>query len=140
MSTISTIHTLVPGGNIPLGYFDEDNIRFIQKKIIEILRREIKNDILFDRPSIIRIMERVLLERIENIPSMNNRVLMYLANEYRVHQAETSKRLNWEENFVLSQRFFDPLVAVSRYDQQLTTPPNRLNVPRVGGTTRFYFT
>jgi len=140
MSSVSTIHTLVPNATIPLGYYDEDNIRFIQKKIIEVLKRVFIQDILIDRGSIIRIMERVLLERIEPIPKMNQRVIMCITNEYMVHQLDVSKKLKAEEHYVLSQRLYDPSVEVSHFDPQKIKLANRLGWPRVGGTVRFYYT
>ena len=140
MGSVSTISTLVPNANVPLGYFDEDNIRFIQNKIREVLRREFKQDILIDRESIIRLMERSLEDRIETIPKMNQRVIMYATNDFRIHQLEADKHLKWEAHYVESQRFYDPTTEVSRFDPQITKTSNRLGVPRVGGTSRFYFT
>lgn len=140
MSTITTIHTLVPNANVPYGYFDEDNIVFIQRKIKEVLKREFKQDILIDRGSIIRLMERALLDRIETVPLMNQRVIMYAASEFRVYQLEVNKHLKWEAHYTLSQRLYDPSVEISRYDPQIVVRPNRLGNPRVGGTLRFYFT
>ena len=140
MSTISTVNTLVPNANVPLGYLDEDNIRFIQAKIKEVLKREFKQDILIDRASIIRLMNRVLEERIETVPKMNQRVVMYATNEFRVHQLDVDKHLKWEAHYVQSQRFYDPTTEVSRFDFQKTKLANRLGWPAVGGTTRFYFT
>jgi len=140
MSTISTIHTLVPNASIPLGYFDEDNIRFIQEKIVEVLRREFKQDILIDRGGIIRLMERALLDRIETVPKMNQRVVMYATNEFRVHQLQVDKHLKLEAHYVLSQRLYDPSVEISRYDPQNVKLANRLGYPAVGGTHRFYYT
>ncbi len=140
MSTISTIHTLVPNANIPIGYFDEDNILFIQKKIVEVLKREFKQDILVDRASIIRIMERVLLERIETVPKLNERCIMVITNEFRVHQLEVDKNLKLEAHYVSSQLFYDSTTEVVRYDPQAIKLANRLGYPRVSGTVRFYFT
>lgn len=140
MSTLGTIHTLVPNANIPLGYFDEDNIEFIQRKIREVLKREFKQDILFDRASVIRLMSRALMDRVDTIPFLNQRTVMYAANEFRNYQLEVDKHLKWEAHYVLSQRLYDPSVEISRYDPQLIHPPNRLGVAKVGGTTRFYFT
>ncbi len=139
-STQSTLHTLVPNAAIPLGYFDEDNIRFIQRKIIEVLKREFKQTILFDRASIIRLMERVAIERLDPIPKMNQRVVMYATNEFRVHQLDVNKKLKWEEFYTLSQRLYDPSVESSKYDPQNIKLKNRLGASKVGGTTRFYFT
>ena len=140
MSTVSTIHTLVPNATIPLGYFDEDNIRFVQDKVRRVLRREFKQDVLIDRASIIRLMERALLDRIETVPRMNQRAIMYATNEVRVHQLDVNKKLMWEGSYVQSQRLYNPVSEVVRYDPQLTKRPNRLGWEKVGGTTRFYFT
>ena len=140
MSTVNTIHTLVPNAVIPLGYFDEDNIRFVQDKIRKVLRREFKQDILIDRGSIIRLMERALIDRLETVPKMNQRVVMYGTNEFRVHQLDVDKHLKWEAHYTESQRLYDPTTEVSRYDPQNVKLANRLGYPAVGGTTRFYFT
>jgi len=140
MSTISSIHTLVPNGNIPAGYYDEDNIRFIQKKIVEVLKRKFKQDILIDRGSIVRLMERAILERIETIPKMNQRVIMYAVNEFMVHQLQVDKHLKWEAHYVQSQRLYDPTVEISRFDAQRKALRTDFRGQRVGGTQRFYFT
>lgn len=140
MSTLSTLHTLVPNANVPLGYFDEENIQFVQKKIKEVLNRQFKQAILFDRASVIRLMSRALLDRIEAIPKMNERAVMMGTNEFRVHQLEVNKHLKWEGHYVLSQRLYDPSVQIQKFDTQRTIPTNRYGVPHVGGTARFYFT
>lgn len=140
MSTISTIHTLVPNANIPYGYYDEDNIRFVQNKIKEVLRREFKQDILIDRGGIVRLMERALLDRIETIPKMNQRAVMFATNEFRNHQLEVDKHLRWEGGYFQSQQLYDPLVNSVKYDPQRIKLANRLGYPAVGGTQRYYFT
>jgi hypothetical protein len=140
MSTIATIHTLVPNANIPYGYFDEDNIRFIQNKIKDVLHREFIQSIEIDRASIIRLMERALLDRIETVPKMNQRVIMMATNEYRNYQIEVDKHLKWEAHYFLSQQQYDPSVEIVRFDPQNTKLANRLGYSKVGGTTRFYFT
>lgn len=136
---LNTIHTIVPNANIPLGYFDEDNIRFIQARIKEVLRREYNQDVKFDRASIIRLMERVITERRESIPKMNQRVVMYAANEFRTYQIDLNKKLAWEENYVLSQRLYDPISESAKFDIKSYKSRNRLGVPKVGDTLRFYF-
>jgi hypothetical protein len=140
MSTLATINTLVPNANVPLGYFDEDNIVFVQRKIREVLKREFKQNILFDRASVIRLMGRSLLDRVDTVPFLNQRAIMYGTNEYRNYQLEVDKNLKLEAHYVLSQRLYDPSVEVIRYDPQTVFKPNRLGDLKVGGTTRFYFT
>jgi hypothetical protein len=140
MSSVSTINTLVPNATIPLGYYDEDNIRFIQNKIVEVLSRQFRQKILFDRDSIVALMERALVNgRIESIPKMNQRVIMMATNEFRNHQIEASKHLWWESHYVESQRLFDPTVASAKFDPSINMHPNRIGKPKIGGTTRFYF-
>ena len=140
MSSVSTIHTLVPNATIPLGYFDEENIQFIQNKIVEVLQREFYQKVQVDRGSIIRVMERALLDLIEPVPKMNQRVIMYITNEYRNHQFEANKHMRWEGLYVLSQRMYDPTAESQRFDAQSVKLNADFRGQKVGGTLRFYFT
>jgi len=140
MSTVSTIHTLNPGAGFPEGYFDNDNIVFVQRKIGEVLKRRYGQDILFDRAGVIRLMERSLMDRLETVPKMNQRAVMYGSNEFMNHQDEINKRLKWEAHYTLSQRMYDPSVDIVRFDPQLAITSNWLGKSTVGGTKRFYFT
>ena len=135
---MASIHTIFPGYR-DFNFFSDENIVFIHNKIIEVLKGEFFQDILFDRASIVRIMERVQLERKESIPKMNQRVVMICTNEYRSYQALVRKRLKYEEGYVESQRLYDPTVERGP-DFQNVKLANRLGKPRVGGTVRFYFT
>lgn len=130
-------HAIFPGA-IPDGVFDNDNIEFLRMRAAEILKGEFVQTINFDRASVIRIMQRVMAERLEPVPRMNERVLMYLTNEYRNHQADLHKKMKWEEHYVESQRLYDPTVERGP-DLENIKLANRLGKPRVGGTVRFYF-
>lgn len=138
MSTVSSVHTLIPREDLR-EFFHEVNVRFLQKKIRQILGREFRQKILFDRASVVRLMERVFEEKVETIPKMNQRVVMYATNEFRVHQLEVNKRMKWEGGYSLSQRLYDPLYDKGAIDSQKIKLANRLGYPTVGGTTRFYF-
>lgn len=129
--------TIFPGG-VPDGFFDRDNIQFIREKAAKILKGEFVQTILFDNASIIRIMQRVLGERLEPVPRMNERVLMYLCNEFRNHQADLHKKMKWEEHYIESQRLYDPTVERGP-DMGNIKLANRLGKPRIGGTVRFMF-
>lgn len=133
-----SIHTVFPGFK-DINFFSDKNVIFIQKKIIDVLKGEFFQDILVDRASIIRVMERVQMERLESIPFMNQRVIMYITNEYRNHQSQLVKRLKYEEGYVQSQRLYDPTVERGP-DYQNIKLRNRLGKPLVGGTVRFFFT
>jgi len=124
----------------PKGYFDEDNILFIQAKISEVLAREFKQRILVSRGDIIKKMAIIAQEFLETIPKMNQRTVMTICQEFRVYQLEVDRNLKWEAHFNLSQRLYDPSAEVVRYDPGMVKTANRLGQTKVGGTARFFFT
>lgn len=130
-------HTIFPGF-VPDNFFEPRNVEFVRNKIAEVLSREYVQAINVDKASVIRVMERILGERLEPIPSMNQRVIMAICNTYRNHQDQLQKHLNWEEHFIESQRLYDPTVERG-IDLQNIKLANRLGFDRVGGTFRFVF-
>lgn len=130
-------HTIFPG-YVPDGYFDEENIEFIRSKIADVLGRTYVQRINFDKASVVRIMQRVLEERLEPIPKMNQRVIMYCTSEYLNHQQQIHKHLKWEEHYIESQRLYDPTTERGP-DLQNIKLSNRLGKPTVGGSVRFMF-
>ncbi len=141
--TEHSIFTIAPGAMIPYGFFDKDNITFIQHKISEVLSREFEQEVIIDRASIVRIMQRVLQERQEIIPKMNRRTIMYICDEFRNHQYQLNKRLNWEANYASTQKPIDVASGISRFDNLAIKTTDRKKYDgktRVGGTLRFYFT
>jgi len=140
---MNVIHTIAPGATIPSGYFDFDNINFIQSKVVEVLSREFIQQIVIDHASIIRVMQRVLEERREVIPRMNQRVIMYLCSEFRNHQHSVNRTLNWEDGYISSQRNVDKVGNMTRFDMRGIKTKDQKKYDgksRVGGTLRFYFT
>ena len=83
-------HTIYPGF-LPSGYFDNDNVDFIHKKIIEVLHQNFTQDIMIPKGDIKKIMLRILSERLEEIPMMNQRVIMTIVNEFRNHELDVRK-------------------------------------------------
>lgn len=140
---MNVVHTIAPGATIPSGYFDTDNVNFIQGKVSEVLSWEYQQQIVIDHASIVRVMQRVLAERREVVPKLNQRVIMYLCNEFRNHQNEVNRSLNWEDGYVSSQRNVDTVGGMTRFDMRgiKTTDQKKYNgKTKVGGTLRFYFT
>lgn len=137
-------HTISPGAAIPEGYFDYDNISFIQQKIASILLQEFQQTVIITHADIIRVMQTTLEQRRENVPKLNQRVIMSICDDFRTHQMDTNKHLNWEEGYVSSQRLVDYTGGISRFDYRaikLKDQPIKYDgKSRVGGTTRFYFT
>ena len=132
-------HTIYPG-YLPSGYFDDDNVDFLHKKIIEILHQNFTQDIMVPKGDIKKIMLRILAERLEEIPMMNQRVLMTIVNEFRNHEIDVRKRWWWAERSKNTQMLQDSTEGVARYDPLAIKLANRLGAPMVGGTSRFFFT
>ena len=132
-------HTIYPG-YLPSGYFDNDNVDFILKKIIEVLHQNFTQDIMIPKCDVKKIMLRILAERLEEIPMMNQRVIMTIVNEFRNHEIDVRKRLWWSERSKYTQILQDPTEGVARYDPLGIKLANRLGAPMVGGTSRFFFT
>lgn len=128
--------TTIWPGFIPHDYFVKENVDFLSKKITENIRKEIATDVTVDTGSIVRIMQRVLEQRLETLPKMNQRVIMYVVNDYLDYQLETNRNLRWADGYVQSQRLFDPTCnrgVISNWSLKI----NPKNVPT---TSRFYFT
>ena len=132
-------HTIYPG-YLPSGYFDDDNVDFLHKKIIEILHQNFTQDIMVPKGDIKKIMLRILAERLEEIPMMNQRVLMTIVNEFRNHEIDVRKRWWWAERSKNTQMLQDSTEGVARYDPLAIKLANRLGAPMVGGSSRFFFT
>jgi len=119
-------------------FFNEDNKVYIQQKIIEVLSHDFKQRIVYDPLSITNTMQIVFDQYFESIPRMNERVVMYLCNDFRNNQIEVNKRLNWSECFETSQMVFDPR-GNKGPDLQNIKLANRLGQDRVGGNISFVF-
>lgn len=130
------LHALFPSIK-PIGYFSDDNVAFLQKIIFDKLHQEFGWSVLISKGDIIKVLQRVLEERYETIPRMNQRALMYMLDEYRVHQADKVKHLRWEEGYYYSQQLYDPLSKGGRYDPGIIKQPNRYGIAKIGGTLRF---
>jgi len=127
-------------GSVPDGYFGNENVLFIQNKITEVLSRQFKQKIKVPKGDITRILQRIIEERLESIPKMNERVVMTITNDFRNHQQERKRNMRWEEFYPLSQSLMDINAGSQKFDQQIIKLPNRLGYDRVGGSQRFYFT
>jgi len=133
------VHLHAVGAPKVPGYFDEDNIKFIQDIIREKLRRVYTNvRVLVPRDSIIRVMQRVIEERYESVPKMNRRVVMYIMDEIIRHQTEVNRNLRLEEGYASSQLIVDNIGQKGLFpiDQMAKIE----NSKKVGGTLNFYLT
>jgi hypothetical protein len=63
---------------------------------------------------------------------------MTICNEYRNHQDQLLKHLNWEEHYIESQRLYDASTERGP-DLNNIKLANRLGFDLVGGTFRFVF-
>jgi hypothetical protein len=133
-------HTIFPGF-IPEGYFSDENVQYLRSRVAELLKPTYHQTVIIDASSVIRVMSRVLEERVEPIPRMNERVLMYLRSEFINYQLEAKKHMNWEEHFIESQSLYDATTERIGYDGAIIKLANRLGKPRIGaaGAVRFMF-
>jgi hypothetical protein len=132
---MARIQTIWPGF-VPEDYFTKENIDFLSRKITQMIHKDITTDVVIDTGSIVRVMQRILEQRLEDIPKMNQRVIMSIVSEYLDYQIDVNKKLNWADAYVFSQRLYDPSArrgAVSSWGIKL----NPKNMPT---TSRFYFT
>lgn len=111
---------------------------FIQKKLTDLFKAEFKQNIIFDPASITSAMYVVYYERIESVPRMNYRVVMYLMAHFRNQQTENNKYLMFAESYSKSQQLFEPY-GNKGADLAMTRGVNRLGRRKVGSTTNFVF-
>lgn len=119
-------------------YFNQENVRFIQSKVVEILRKEFRQNIIFDPASITSVMMRIYQQKLESWAKMNRRVVMELCRDFRNEQIVTNKHLQWGEHFAASQQVYDEMDNKGP-DLNIIKKPNRLGFPKVGSTTQFVF-
>jgi len=136
---MSSSHTIFPT-YIPDGFFCKDNLSFIQNMITHVLKREFSQNVIISEADIKKVMQRVMGERMESVPKMNQRVIMYITNEFRDHQLDVNKHLRWDENKHFAETLYDPISCNLRADPYNVKLSNRFGRARVGGTARFYFT
>jgi len=139
----NVIHTIIPGATLNEGFFDNDNITFVQEKVAEVLHRQYYQTIVMSRADIIRVMQRVLENRRETVPKMNQRVIMILTDDFRTHQLDVNRKLNWEAGYAYSQQRIDPIGKLEYFDSRsikLTNTRKFDNREKIGGSLRFHFT
>jgi hypothetical protein len=143
MSYQVNAYTLVAGANVPSGYLSAENVKFVQEKAGRVLS-EYRQTILFDVASVKRVMVRVLEERRDTVPKMNERAVMSLAAEFRRHQQQVEKHLGWEETYRHdASQLVDGEAGSSQFDWTKKIHPRGggfVSRPAVGGTVRFYYT
>lgn len=139
MNSVSFI-TTIGREQLNSDFYSDENVCFLQNKITEILSKEYKQKVVIPRDSIIRRMNYVIVQRNESIPRMNQRVIMDICDEVRVHQLDVNKKLMWSDGYSWSQLLVDPVGETIKTDLGNIKLPNRLGVPKVGGTLQFYIT
>ena len=125
---------------VPDGYLSRENVLYVQRAVTANLGRTFRQRITFNLEDTVRIMQRVLDERREDISKMNVRAIMYMCDEFRAYQDERNRNMAWESNYWASQRLYDPIANNARVDPATIKLANRFGTPDAGGTQRFYFT
>ena len=131
MARVTTIYP----GFIPHHYFTKENVDFISQKITDCIHKDITTTVKIPDESIVRLMQRVLEQRLETIPKMNQRVIMSCVNDYLDYQLDVNKKLNWAEGYSWSQKLYDPISRKGAVSSWST----KLNPKNSATTVRFYF-
>lgn len=124
----------------PEGYFTRLNVDFLKHKIGTVLKEEYGWFVAITSNDLLRVMQRVVEERVESIPRMNERVVMEITSDYRQHMQQLNRNLKWEEHFMQSSLLFDNTSGRSLVDVLGIKTRDSLAKPRSGGTLNFYFT
>lgn len=133
---MTSINLQSPAG-IRILFMEPQNVLFLQEKITSILLQSFKQKIIVPLGSIKNVMLKILDERFERLDRMNQRVVMEITNQYRVHYLDTLKKLKWQENFTKAVSLFD---ADSNKGHQIKPKlRDHLKDQKVGGTLQFYF-
>lgn len=127
-----TTLTLVPFRNIP-NYFTQENVLYIKKTVEDILCPSFIQKYTVDNDSILRVMHRVIDERLEPIPKMLERVVMYITSEIRQFELERARNIDLELGFKFTGGIYDNLYKIG---------PDIHNIKMVKNpsTLRFYHT
>jgi len=125
-------------GNYPIDYFSEENVNYIQNKVKRMLGAEFNcsGGIIVPASDIVRVMQRVIGQRMEGIPEMNQRTIMYITDAYRTHVIDANKHLKWAENYTSSQQLYD----MPFHKSAMPMFGMKLKRNKVGGTINFWFT
>jgi hypothetical protein len=118
---------------VPEGYFSRDVIDYIGKQVTRILKKDFIHSMTVDEESILRVLQRVLDDRLESFPKMITRAIMEIVNEIKTFELERNKHLRYEKYFTHTQKIYD-VSSKSGPDMQI------VKLSRQPATLRFYHT
>ena len=118
---------------VPHHYFSKRNVDIIRLNVEKMLQYSFDKKYTVDIHSILRIMHRVLEERLECIDRMMERCVMYIVSEIKQFEIERNKHLNWEKEYRFSQMPYNISAG-------LGPPLHGIKYSRQPSTVRFYYT
>lgn len=124
--------TLLPT-KVPKGYFSKEIIDVIKSNVSQILSKDFLKPIVVDTESVLRVLQRVLEDRLESFPRMIERAIMEIVNEIKTFELERTKHLRYEKYFRYTQNIYD-VSSKSGPDTQT------VKLSRQPSTLRFYHT
>lgn len=119
--------------NVPHDYFSLKNLKIIKNNVEKMLKSSFDKTYTVDDPSILRIMHRVLEERLECIDRMLERSTMYIVSEIKQFEIERNKHLKWENEYRFSQSPYN-------ISARLGPPLHGIKLSKQPTTLRFYYT
>lgn len=94
--------------HLQIDFYSQGNILYLNRRINELICQTYGTGVItIPEGDIVRIMNRVYTERVQNIVQMNTRVIMYIMSDINEHHIDTKKYLNYTENYVAGQKLID---------------------------------
>ena len=98
--------TLIPT-KVPEQYFGIENVEFVKQHVTDILSYDFESPIVVDDASVLRVLHRVLDERLEPLSKMLTRAIMEIVNEIKTFELERIKNLRLEKYYEFGQKIYD---------------------------------
>lgn len=128
MSSVTLLNS-----KVPYGYFGDVIIKYVRETVTNILNKDFDGPIVIDDSSILRVLQRVLDERLEPLSRMLTRVIMEIVDEVKTFELERTKNIRLEKFFGYTQKIYD-VSSKSGPDTQT------IKLSRQPATLRFYHT
>jgi hypothetical protein len=120
-------------GKVPQDYFSKNTVELVKRNVTDILNHDFIHPIEVDDESVLRVLQRVLEERLEPFYRMVTRVVMEIVNEIKTFELERTKHLRYEKFFEYTQKIYD---VSSRSGPDMQT----IKLSKQPSTLRFYHT
>jgi hypothetical protein len=96
--------TIVPNSATNI---DQRTLDYIQFMVRDMLYSDFHATILVDYDSIMRVFQRMLLDRREPLNKIAQRTIMEIVNEFKTQELERVRALRWESDYENSKQLYN---------------------------------